>query len=243
MIEALSVDGITTRYGKRIVIQEISLRVEVGEIFGLIGLNGVGKTTLIKTILDLVTPAAGTVRIFDEDNRLPASRSKLSYLPENFRPSPLLTGIEFLRFNLSYCGVPLDRDRSENLARGLGFDPAALNRRIGTYSMGMGQQLGLMGMLMTDMPLLILDEPMTGLDPRARIRLKQQLSQHRAAGNTMFFSSHILSDVEELCDRIGIVHMGRLAYLGTPEELKQQHGATSLEKAFLVAIEQTELAG
>lgn len=89
------------------------------------------------------------------------------------------------------------------------------------------------------------DRPQSGSvrTSTAGCTVKQQLSQHRAAGNTMFFSSHIFSDVEELCDRIGIVHMGRLAYLGTPEELKQLHGATSLEKAFLVAIEQTELAG
>ena len=242
MVEALSVNGITTRYGRHTVIQEISLLVEVGEIFGLIGLNGVGKTTLIKTILDLVAPTAGTVRIFNEDNRNPSSRTRLSYLPENFRPSSLLTGSEFLRFSLSYCGVRLNRDRADDLARSLGFDPTALNRRVGTYSKGMGQQLGLMAVLMTDMPLLVLDEPMTGLDPRARIRLKQQLSGNRAEGNTVFFSSHILSDVEELCDRIGIVHMGRLAYLGTPEELKQQHGMASLEQAFLVAIEQTEMS-
>ena len=234
---ALAVDGITTRYGKHVVLEDVSLSVASGEIFGLIGLNGVGKTTLIKSILTLVKPVNGTVRIFGEDHKRPVSRAKLAYLPERFQPPPLLTGAEFVRFSLSYYGVRFDRAAAGATAADLGLEDAALDKRVGVYSKGMSQKLGLLATFMTGLPLLILDEPMSGLDPKARILLKRQVEAYRAQGNTVFLSSHILADLDEMCHRVAILHDGKLIYDGTPAALKERENSTSLERAFLAVIE------
>ena len=237
MTEALTVDRVTTRYGKQVVLEDVSLAVAQGEIFGLIGLNGVGKTTLIKSILTLVKPASGTVRIFGQDHMKPVSRAKLAYLPEKFQPPPLLSGAEFIRFSLSYYGLRFERAAVAAMAADLGLEADALDKRVGVYSKGMSQKLGLLATFMTGLPLLMLDEPMSGLDPKARILLKDQIDAYRARGNTVFLSSHILADLDEMCDRIGVLHGGRLAYDGTPAELKRREGAPSLERAFLGVIE------
>jgi len=237
MVEALAVERVTTRYGKLVVIEDLSLTVAEGEVVGLIGLNGVGKTTLIKSILTLVKPAAGSIRIFDRDHRDPLSRANLAYLPEKFQPPGLLTGADFIRFSLSYYGLSFERAQAVELADRLALDAAALDKRIGVYSKGMSQKLGLLATFLTDLPLLILDEPMVGLDPRARSAFKEQITAYRARGNTVFLSSHILADLDEICDRIGILHGGRLVFKGTPAELKERSGASSLETAFLGMIE------
>jgi len=143
---------------------------------------------------------------------------------------------------LEYYGQRLDKGRAEAIAAKLDLDPAALGRKVRTYSKGMGQKLGLAGTFLVDVPLMILDEPMSGLDPRARVLLKDLLMEVRNAGRTIFFSSHILSDIEEICDRIGVIHDGRMVFLGTPSGFVAAHGGASLERSFLAALEQTEKA-
>ena len=138
---------------------------------------------------------------------------------------------------LSYYGKKLDVEQAKQYARALDLDPGVLELRVGSYSKGMGQKLGLLGAFMVDAELLILDEPMSGLDPGARIKLKDMLLNERARGKTIFFSSHILSDIDEICDRIGVIHNGRLYFIGTPGDFKQKYDPSSLEKAFLKAIE------
>lgn len=237
MSEALTIDKVTTEYGKETILDQITMTVARSEIFGLIGLNGVGKTTLIKSILTLVKPTAGTVHIFGRDHGDPESRAKLAFLPEKFQPPPLLTGAEFTRFSQSFYGLDYDRAKATEMAENLGLEPSALDRRMGVYSKGMSQKLGLLATFMTGLPLLILDEPMSGLDPRARIMFKRQVARYREAGNTVFLSSHILADLDEMCDRVGILHNGTLAYDGTPAELKRRADTPSLERAFLRIIE------
>jgi len=229
------ISGLQASYGARRVFDGLNLEVKAGDIFGLIGLNGAGKTTLIRSMLGLHR-AVGDVSLFGLPAAQVAARRNLVYLPERYLPSPLLKGWEVLSLALSPYGVSLDRARADELCRGLDFDPALLDRLGRSYSKGMGQKLGLASALLTERPLLILDEPMSGLDPRARIHLKDQLNLCRAAGRTVFFSSHILADVEELCDRIGVLHEGRLVYEGTPGELVAQTGAANLERAFLAVI-------
>ncbi len=238
MSEVLIIDKMTTHYGKETILDDISLSVASSEIFGLIGLNGVGKTTLIKSILTLVKPTAGKVRIFGEDHMDPVSRAKLAFLPEKFQPPTLLTGAEFIRFSLSSYGLKYGLAEVSEMAENLGFEASALDKRMGVYSKGMSQKLGLLATFMTGQPLLILDEPMSGLDPKARIMFKRQVAKYREAGNTVFLSSHILADLDEMCDRIGILHDGSLAYDGTPAELKQRIDTSSLEHAFLGIIEE-----
>ncbi len=237
----LRIEGAAAAHGRVPVFEGVSLALAPGEVFGLIGLNGVGKTTLIKGVLGL-GPIDGRVEIFGVDHARPNSRARLAYLPERFQPSPMLTGWQFLSLTLAYYRRRLDRAAAAERAEGLDLDAKALGRPVRTLSKGMAQKLGLVATLLTGQPLLILDEPMSGLDPRARIRLKDRLVDCRAAGHTVFFSSHILADIEEICDRVGILHGGRLVFLGPPRTLIESHGAATLERAFLAEINAAEAA-
>jgi ABC-2 type transport system ATP-binding protein len=230
---------VSTSYARKEVLKDVSFSVRPSEAFGLIGLNGVGKTTLIRSVLGL-RPAAGKITFYGEPNIDPRARRHLIYLPEKFLPSSQLDGFEYLSLLLAYFQQRLDHARARTVVRGLDLDPAVLSQRIRTYSKGMGQKLGLAGTLLVDTPLMILDEPMSGLDPRARALLKDRLLEHRAAGRSIFFSSHILSDIEEICDRIGVLHGGRIIFLGTPKAFLARHPAPTLERAFLAALEETE---
>ncbi len=239
--EPLAIVDVSTGYGKKEVLTSVSFSVKPAEVFGLIGLNGAGKTTLIRSILGL-RAAKGEISIFAESALKPQARRHLIYLPEKFQPSSQLTGWEYLSILLSYFGQKLDRERGRAIASGLDLDPSAIDRRVRTYSKGMGQKLGLVGTFLVQTPLMILDEPMSGLDPRARALLKDRLIQTKRDGRSVFFSSHILSDIAEICDRIGVLHGGRIIFLGKPGELVARHAVPSLERAFLAAIDQADLA-
>lgn len=233
----LNIESVSKSYAKRRVLNEISFNLNEGEIFGLVGLNGAGKTTLIKIILDLVTAEAGNVHLFGQSSTNIAAREKLSYLPEKFHPSRYLKGMEYLDLTLSYYKQKLNEEEAREYARKLDLAPSVLDARVGSYSKGMGQKLGLLGAFLSARPLMILDEPMSGLDPKARIRLKHMLLETKQRKQSVFFSSHILSDIDEICDRIGIIHDGRLCFIGTPQSFKEKHGSSQLEQAFLHLIE------
>jgi ABC-2 type transport system ATP-binding protein len=232
----LRVSHIEKSYHKRKVLDDISFELTQGEIFGLVGLNGAGKTTLIKILLDLAKAEAGEAHIFDLSTSALSARRQLSYLPEKFQPSRYLKGMEYLDLALSYYGKKLDAEDAKRSAAALDLDPRVLAQRVGSYSKGMGQKLGLVGAFLVDARLLMLDEPMSGLDPRARILLKNMLLAAHKQGKTVFFSSHILSDIDEICDRIGVIHEGKLFFIGTPAEFKKKYKDDSLEKAFLNSI-------
>jgi ABC-2 type transport system ATP-binding protein len=234
---AVEIRGLSTRYGRAQVLHDITLSVRAGETLGLMGLNGAGKTTLLKSILMLVAPFAGTARLFGEAHEAPSSRARLAYLPERFQPPSHFTGQDFVRLSLAFYQLKASRNATARLADELDLDPLALAKPIRSYSKGMAQKLGLLATLLTDRPLLILDEPMSGLDPKARIRLKRQLGAYRARGRTILMSSHILADHDELCDRVAVLHQGRLGFVGSAAELKQRQGAATLETAFLAEIE------
>jgi ABC-2 type transport system ATP-binding protein len=233
----MSVQAVHKSYANRKVLEDISFNLVSGEIFGLIGLNGAGKTTMIKILLDLVSAQQGKAQMFGIDTTSLQARRNLSYLPEKFQPSRYLKGMEYLDIALSYYGKKLDPRLARDYAVRLDLDPRVLDSRVGSYSKGMGQKLGLLGAFMIDASLLILDEPMSGLDPRARIKLKDVLLDNRKLGKTIFFSSHILSDIDEICDRIGVIHNGRLFFIGTPADFKRRYDEPSLEKSFLRSIE------
>lgn len=236
----LSVSHVSASYGKTQILNDVSFELAAGESFGLIGLNGAGKTTLIRSILSL-GQSIGTVNFFGHPNYAAASRRNMIYLPEKFMPAPQLSGWEHLSLLLKYFGQKLDKNKAEHIAAGLGFEIPALSRRVRTYSKGMGQKVGLIGVLLTDVPLMILDEPMSGLDPRSRVLLKDRLLEAKTAGRTIFFSSHILADIEEICDRIGIIHGRELIFLGTPQDFIAEYRSPNLERAFLSALEQSEV--
>ena len=237
METALSLRGIHLSYGDYKVIDGLDLDVGKGEIFGFIGLNGEGKTTLIKALLGLRESDKGTIEINGKNRLDPETKKFFSYLPERFDPPWFLSGLEFLRFSMSFYKAPFDRAAIEAAAQSLALRPEVLSARVQTYSKGMRQKLGILATLLTGCPLLVLDEPMSGLDPRARALVKDALSKVREQGRTVFFTSHILSDMNEMCDRVAVLNKSKLVYSGTPEGLRKAGGSDSLEKAFLALID------
>jgi ABC-2 type transport system ATP-binding protein len=237
----LETKNIIKSFNEHKVLKDISLSVNQGEIFGLIGLNGVGKTTLIKIILDLLKQDAGSCSFFGINSALTNSRKNISYLPEKFYPSEFLTGKEFLSLTLSYYNKDYDDELVNILAKKLDLDCKVLDNKVGKYSKGMGQKLGLLSVFLCDSPLMILDEPMSGLDPSARIQLKNMLLNYITDNNkTVFFSSHILSDIDEICNRIAVIDDGNLIFLGTPARFKKYYNESSLEKAFIKSIKKDQ---
>jgi len=232
----IKVENIFKAFNEKLVLNDVSLEIFDNEIFGFVGLNGIGKTTLIKIIINLLENDGGGVEIFGVDKVLPESRKNVAYLPEKFQPSNQLKGVEFLKFVTGFHKKKFDLRKAEEIAEILDLKVSALNLRISKYSKGMTQKLGLLGTFLSEAKLIILDEPMSGLDPRARIALKKQLVNYRKAGNSIFFSSHILSDIDEICDRIAIINDGKIVFVGKPEEFRNKHNEGSLEKAFLSEI-------
>lgn len=238
----LDTRGVTVAYKGVTAIEDISLSVRAGETFGLVGLNGAGKTSLIKCIIGLRNQDSGEIDFLGRSSAVAENRRRMAFLPERFDPPWFLSGMEFMRFTLRLYGRPFSPQAVIEAAERLALDPSALCRRVQTYSKGMRQKLGLMGTVMTGCDLMILDEPMSGLDPRARAHVKDMLAEVRRQGRTIFMSSHILSDMDEICDRIAVLHNRRLHYIGSPKELKQSVGADNLERAFLSFIDKKEAA-
>lgn len=238
----LQVSNVDIVYGKTKVLDAVSLDIIKGETIGLIGLNGSGKTSLIKAILGLRPQTAGTISVFGQPPGNIQARAKLAFLPERFEPAWFLTGMEFLKFSLKIYGRPFDEDAMIAAAQTLSLDPAALKRRSHTYSKGMRQKLGLMGTLLTGCDLMILDEPMSGLDPRARTEVKDMIVSGKKKGQTIFLISHILADMDEICDRVAILHEGKMRYIGTPAEFKKLHKIDNLERGFLNFIDSRQAA-
>jgi ABC-2 type transport system ATP-binding protein len=238
MMNALvNVNQVDVAYGSQQVLFDISLTIQSGECYGLIGLNGAGKTTLIKTLLGLRNPLRGAITIFDAAPGQQAVKHRVAYLPEKFEPPAFLTGLEFLRFALSLYKKKLSTEKAHEWAGLFGLDTKALTKRVSTYSKGMRQKIGLMATMLTDVDLLILDEPMSGLDPRARAQVKDAIAAYQKSGKTVLICSHILSDLDELCAHVGIIHRGHLAYNGTPQALRAETGKDNLERAFLSIID------
>lgn len=232
----LDISSINAGYGDMQVLHDVSLDVQAGETFGLIGLNGAGKTTLIKIILSLKDQLSGDITVAGHRSGSDDAKKQIAYLPERFDPAWFLNAYEFMKFTLSLYGRKLDKAQADAMAEKLGLKTSFLPKRAQTYSKGMRQKLGLMTTFLTGSPLLILDEPMSGLDPLARAQVKSLLTDARAQGRTTFLSSHILSDMEELCDRVAVLHGGRIMFIGKPADLLAQQGTKHLEEAFLSLI-------
>ncbi|MES2257597.1 MAG: ABC transporter ATP-binding protein [Pseudomonadota bacterium] len=235
-LAALRFHNVVKRYADQAVLHGIDLDILPGECFGLVGVNGAGKTSLIKCLLDFCSLDAGSIEIFGVDHGQPAAREPLAFLPERFMPPYYLTGKDFLKYALTLHGLTYDPAAVAQTLQSLDLEPAALQRTVRDYSKGMTQKLGLAACLLSRKKLYVLDEPTSGLDPKARALFKHRLLALREDGATLFFTSHLLADVDELCDRMAVLHDGRIRFTGTPAECRARYAADSLEQAFLACI-------
>lgn len=229
MAPAIQTRGLTMDYQsglfgrRRRGLDGLDLDVLEGSIFGFLGPNGAGKTTTIKLLVGLMQPTAGQAFIFGEDARRTNCRRQLGYLPENPYFYEYLTGLEAMDFYGTLCGMKRQERRKRSVALlelfGLG---KAQGVRLRAFSKGMRQRLGLAQAMLHDPPLLLLDEPMAGLDPFGRRDIREEIVKIRDRGKTVFFSSHILSDVQDICDQVAIIHQGRLQACGVLSALLEQ---------------------
>jgi ABC-2 type transport system ATP-binding protein len=240
MIEIRGVSKSFNR-GEVKAVDGLDLTVPSSEIFGFLGPNGAGKTTTIKIIVGLLKPDRGTIVINGVDNQKEPLKCKsmTTYVPDNPDVYERLTGLEYLNFIGDIYGVEKTQ-RVERISRWLEtFElAAAVKNPIKSYSHGMRQKIVLMAALLPEPETIVLDEPLVGLDPRAAHSLKEAMHEHCRRGGTIFFSTHIMEVAEKLCDRLGIIHKGRLVACGTMDELKRRTGEIeSLETIFLELTE------
>jgi ABC-2 type transport system ATP-binding protein len=220
---AISLSGVTKRFGDVTALQDVDLAVESGEIYGFLGPNGAGKSTTIDIVLDFVRPTNGEVEVFGMDARRESKRirERIGVLPEGFHVYERLTGRQHLEFAINSKGAD---DDPEALLERVGI-PEAADRKAGGYSKGMMQRLALAMALVGDPDLLILDEPSTGLDPNGAREMRSIIREERDRGATVFFSSHILEQVEAVCDRVGILREGSIVAEDTIEGLREAAGS------------------
>lgn len=239
----LKLINLTKRYNINSVpaVFDLNLEVKKGEIFGFIGPNGAGKTSTINMITGIIKPTEGKAYIngYDIEKDSVQYKEQFGYVPDNPNIYERLTGIEYLNFIGDIYNVSLSKrkDKIEQLTEKFSIN-FVLNNQIKTYSHGMKQKIALIGALMHEPPLLILDEPMVGLDPVAAKTLKDEIKKHAEKGNSVFFSTHILEVAEKLCDRVGIIKMGEMILTGTIQELKDKvlNEDSSLEDVFMSTV-------
>ncbi len=203
-------------------LKGVSITVRRGETFGLLGPNGAGKTTLLKSLLGLVRPTAGNGQLLGAKLGDRATHQRIGYLPENPYFYDYLTGWEFLKFSAGIFGIPgkVQKERIVQLLDLVGLaQSAAKKKQMRQYSKGMLQRVGMAQALINDPDLVFLDEPMSGLDPLGRVQIREIIQTLKAQGKTIFFNSHVLADVEQICDRVAILAQGNLLCTGALDEL------------------------
>ncbi|MGQ9866583.1 MAG: ABC transporter ATP-binding protein [Pseudanabaenaceae cyanobacterium] len=231
-VPAIHAEGLSKTYltgfwlNKPLVsLRNCSLTVLPGETFGLLGPNGAGKTTLLKILLGIIRPTSGAGELLGAPLGDRPTKHKIGYLPENAYYYDYLTGWELLDYMAALCGVPaeLRRKRLADLIDLVGLPQAAARKKqLRQYSKGMVQRIGLAQALVNDPELIFLDEPMSGLDPVGRHQIREAILHLKEQGKTVFFNTHILADVESICDRVAILHKGDTVALGRLDELLGQ---------------------
>jgi ABC-2 type transport system ATP-binding protein len=233
----LFVRGLEKSFGKGLfgrggfqALAGVDLNVERGSVFGLLGPNGAGKTTLIKVLLGLIRGWKGEAKLFGMHPRDPASRRRVGYLPEAHRLPGYLSGMQVAVLSAMYHGVaaPEARERAKKLLGEVGLSKFA-HKRVRTYSKGMQQRLGLAQALVHEPELVILDEPTDGVDPVGRQKIRLMVQELRQRGATVFVNSHLLSEVEQVCDRVVIMDRGKILREGTIAELTPDTGLVRFE--------------
>ena len=235
-------DGVTRKYGRKVAVADLELRIPPGELFAFLGPNGAGKTTTVKMLVGLLYPNTGTIRVCGNDtatNTREAARD-IGYVPDEPFLYDKLSGREFLQFVAEMRGFEEAEvaARIANQSEYFGLDDF-LDELVETYSHGMKQRVVFASALLHDPAVLVVDEPMVGLDPKSVRLVKDVLRRRAAAGTSVFMSTHTLAVAEEIADRIGIIDRGRLNFLGTVAELREELACehTSLEDLFLTLTE------
>jgi len=220
---AISIRRLTKRYGRLVAVNHLDLEVQRSEIFGFLGLNGAGKTTTIRILLDLLRPTAGNAAIFGHDCQSDnlTTRSAVGFLPGELGIYSDLTGYELLALLERIEGRTVSREHRNNLAERFELSDRDLSRRLRGYSTGMKRKLGLIQAFQADPPLLILDEPTEGLDPLMQEAFYELLADARNRGRTVFMSSHVLPEVERICDRIAMLRKGEVVLLSSVEDARK----------------------
>ena len=220
---AISISGLTKRYGRLCAINNLDLEVPHGEVFGFLGLNGAGKTTTIRILLDLLRPTSGNAAVFGHDCQSDSlkARSAVGYLPGEMGIYSDLTGHELLVFLERIGGGTVSREHRNKLTERFELSNRDLSRKLREYSTGMKRKLGLIQAFQADPLLLILDEPTEGLDPLMQESFYELLADSRNRGRTVFMSSHVLSEVERVCDRIAMLRKGEVVLLSSVEDARK----------------------
>jgi ABC-2 type transport system ATP-binding protein len=220
---AISIRALTKRYGPLTALNDLNLDIHRGEIFGFLGLNGAGKTTTIRLLLDLLRPTSGNAFIFGCDCRTESldARAQIGYLPGELGLYLDLTGLETLDFLAGLNRQPVDKRHRQELCDRLELPGSDLRRRLRQYSSGMKRKLGIIQAFQGNPPLLILDEPTEGLDPLMQEAFYGLLADVQRAGATVFMSSHVLSEVERVCDRIALLRKGEMVLLSSVRESRR----------------------
>lgn len=229
----IKISDLCVTYDRFTALEGVNLDIKSGECFGIMGGNGAGKTTLIKTIIGLRQQKSGDIVLYGVDGQKHQGKRDIAFLPERFEPPWFLTGEEFIAFSLRLYNQPYRAEELYEYAEQIGLQKSALNARVDSYSKGMRQKLGILATILTQCDLMIFDEPMSGLDPLARLQVKVLLQTVRKQGRTCLICSHILADMEELCDRVGLVHNKTLSVIDSPKALMKKSGSKTLEHAFL----------
>lgn len=237
MSAMIEVTHVTKRFGKEFTaVQDVNFTIQKGEIVGFVGQNGAGKTTTIKMLTSILKPTEGDIRINGFDIRKENLRAKqsIAYVADNPDMFLRLSGLEFIHLMADIYGIPAEQRSSRIQELAERFEVTdALTRPMSDYSHGMRQKMMVCAALIHNPPVWILDEPMTGLDPKAAFELKNMMREHAKEGNCVFFSTHVLEVAEQLCDKIIIIRKGGLVFTGTLDELRQEYPGMSLESIFL----------
>ena len=234
----LTINNLTVKYGDKIAVDSISFTVREGEVFGLLGPNGAGKTSTLKAIVGLV-PYQGEIRLFDKPIDVKA-KNLIGYVPEEFMLLESLTPKEFFEFVASVRRIENVNERLEKLVKAFGIEQY-LETPITALSMGTKQKVTIISALLHDPPLLILDEPLNGLDAKSSKILKEIMAKHVEKGGAIVFSTHIMEIAEKLCDRIAVINNGKIIAKGSIEELREIALTDgSLEEIFLKLTGQME---
>lgn len=241
----IELTNVNKTYGSTVkAVDNLSLVIPDGEIFGFLGPNGAGKTTTIKLIAGILNADSGSIRVNGKDTQQQALEVKkqIGFVPDTPNMFLRLKGIEYLNFMADMYDVSTEdrKERIQSLAARFAMADV-LQDRIQSYSHGMRQKIILIGVLVHDPSVWVLDEPMTGLDPRSSFLLKEMMREHADSGNTVFFSTHVLDVAEKVCDRVAIINKGQILFCGSMEEMKDHFKKNaSLENIFLELTESEE---